>query len=140
MMMSETEAQLTSQQPLVEVSIAAIAISILPLAAVAVISKLLGLELESPIVVGTIRTFVQLSLLAVILHPIFVQGVEHWGLVIGYGFLMILLASYEASSRSKYYAEKHQFLMVLGPMSIVVVVVATFAFAIVLQPTPIWGR
>ena len=74
MMMSETEAQLTSQQPLVEVSIAAIAISILPLAAVAVISKLLGLELESPIVVGTIRTFVQLSLLAVILHPIFVQG------------------------------------------------------------------
>ena len=126
-------------EPLVNVSATDILISMAPLAAIAVISFLLGLDIESSIVVSSIRTFIQLSILAFILDPIFTRGVDLWWLVVGYCFLMILLAAFEGSTRSKYYVEG-QFWMVLYPMFLNVFAVATFAFFVVIKPEPRWGE
>jgi putative ABC transport system permease protein len=60
-----------------------------------------------------------------------------WWVVIGYVFLMVLLASYESSARSKYYLDG-QFWMVLFPMITMIAFVSLFAFCIVLKPTPRW--
>ena len=129
----------TVYEPLVNVSAIDILVSMAPLAAIAVISFLLGLDIESSIVVSSIRAFVQLSILAFILDPIFTRGVDLWWLVVGYCFLMILLAAFEGSTRSKYYVEG-QFWMVLYPMFLNVFAVATFAFFVVIKPEPRWGK
>ena len=125
-------------EELIDVSPMEIIISMIPLGIVAWVSSIMGLNIESPILVGTIRTFVQLSILGVILNPIFVWGVDLWPLVIGYCLLMIILASYEASARSKYYLQG-QFLMIFIPMTVTVVAVCLFAFGLVLKPEPRWG-
>jgi len=125
-------------ETLVNVSATEILISMAPLVVIAWISNILRLDIESPIIVSTIRTFVQLSILAFILDPIFVRGVDLWWLVVGYCFLMILLASYEGSTRSKYYVDG-QYWMVLFPMFINVVAVALFAFFVVIKVEPRWG-
>ena len=125
-------------ESLVNVTAMEILISMAPLVVIACISNILRLDIESPIIVSTIRTFIQLSILAFILDPIFVRGVDLWWLVVGYCFLMILLAAYEGSIRSKYYVDG-QFWMVLGPMFINVVAVALFAFFVVIKPEPRWG-
>ena len=126
-------------EPLANVSTTDILISMAPLAAIAVISFLLGLDIESSIVVNSIRAFIQLSILAFILDPIFTRGVDLWWLVLGYCFLMILLAAFEGSTRSKYYVEG-QFWMVLFPIFLNVLAVATFAFFVVIKPDPRWGE
>lgn len=104
---------------------------------VAWVSSVMGLDIESPILVGTVRAFVQLSVLGFILDPIFVWGVDLWWLVLGYCGLMILLASYESSVRSKYYLEG-QFWMVLLPIAVTIVCVGAFAFCVVLRPKPLY--
>ena len=131
--------KMPNSDPLVNVSTVEILISAAPLVLIAFTSNLLRLDIESPIVVSTIRAFVQLSLLAFILDPIFTRGVELWWLVVGYCFFMILLASYEGSTRSKYYVDG-QFWMVFWPMFVNVVAVALFAFFAVIRPQPRWGR
>jgi putative ABC transport system permease protein len=126
-----------SEVELVNVSAVEIAISMIPLMAVAWASSCMGLDIESPILVGTARTFIQLSILGFILDPIFVWGVDLWWVVLGYCCLMIVLASYEASVRSRYYLEG-QFWMVLAPMTVMIFAVGGFAFCVVLQPEPRW--
>jgi putative ABC transport system permease protein len=125
-------------EELINVSPIQIIISMVPLGIVAWVSSVMGLNIESPILVGTIRTFLQLSILGFILDPIFVWGVDLWGLVIGYCLIMVVLASYEASARSKYYLQG-QFLMIFIPMTAIVVAVCLFAFCLVLKPEPRWG-
>lgn len=129
---------MSESQPFVDVSAVDILISVAPLAVIACISNMLGLDIESPMIVSVIRAFVQLSILTIILDPIFLRGVDMWWLVVGYCFLMILLASYEGSTRSKYYIDG-QFWMVLFPMMLNVVAVALFAFCVVIKPEPRWG-
>jgi len=130
---------MTDSEPLMNISAMEILISMTPLVFIACISNILRLDIESPIIVSTIRTFVQLSILAFILDPIFSRGVDLWWLVVGYCILMILLASYEDCTRSKYYVDG-QFWMILCPMFINVTVVAVFAFFVVIQPQHRWGR
>lgn len=126
-------------EALIFVSPLEIVISVAPLAVVAWVSYVMGLDIESPILVGSLRTYVQLSILGFILEALFVRGVEHWWLVVGYCMLMILLASYEASVRSKYYVDG-QFWMVTLPIVTNIVVVSMFAFCLVLKPEPRWGE
>ena len=116
-----------------------ILISMALLVAVACISYVMGLDIESPILVGTLRTFIQLTVLGFILDPIFARGVELWWLVIGYTLLMTVLASYESSVRSKYYLEG-QFWMVLLSIMSNILCVSIFAFCLVLKPEPRWGE
>ncbi|KAL3917829.1 MAG: hypothetical protein SGILL_004526 [Bacillariaceae sp.] len=124
-------------EELVNVSAVEIVYSMIPLMAVAWISSRMGLDIESQILVGTIRTFVQLSILGFILDPIFVWGVDLWWVVLAYCGLMIVLASYESSVRSRYYLEG-QFWMVLAPMAVTIFAVGGFAFFVVLRPSPRW--
>jgi putative ABC transport system permease protein len=127
----------TTEEQLITVSPIGILITMVPLLLVAWASAAMGLGIESPILVGTVRALIQLSILGLILDPIFVWGIELWWLVPGYCGIMILLASYESSVRSKYYLEG-QFLMVLVPMTLTIVGVSAFAFGVVLRPKPLW--
>jgi putative ABC transport system permease protein len=120
----------SAEDKLITVSTVEILITMIPLLLVAWVSSVMGLGIESPILVGTIRAFIQLSILGFILDPIFVWGIDLWWLVLGYCGLMILLASYESSVRSKYYLQG-QFLMVLVPMTVTIVGVGAFAFCVV---------
>lgn len=124
-------------EELINVSAGEIVLTMAPLIVMAWVSSVMGLAIESPILVGTVRAFIQLSILGFILDPIFVWGVDLWWVVLAYCGLMILLASYEASVRSKYYLDG-QFWMVLLPMAITIVCVGIFAFCLVLKPEPRW--
>lgn len=124
-------------QELVHVSTLLLLLSTAPLGGLALISWVLDLELASPIVVGTIRTFLQLTLLGLILQPIFILGEERWWLVILYTFLMVLLASYESAARSKYHFQG-MFPCVLASLLINVTLVSLFTFLIIIRPTPVW--
>ena len=97
----------------------------------------MDLGLESPILVGTIRAFVQLSILGMILEPIFIRGLDWWWLVIAYVCFMITLATLEAVKRPKYYFHNMTW-FVFGLIFINITLVSLFAFGIILQPTPLW--
>ena len=122
---------------LIPVSTPLLLLSMVPLFFIAYASWYMELNLESPVLVGMIRTFVQLSILSFILEPIFVRGKDWWWLVIGYTIFMIVLAAYESASRAKYYF-RGMFWFVLAVLSGNVVLVSLFAFGIVLQPDPLW--
>lgn len=122
---------------LVKVATPLLLLSMVPILSIALISWHLDLKLESPIVVGTFRTFAQLSILGLILQPIFVWGEQKWWLVLGYTFLMVLIASYEAASRSKYYF-KGMYSCVLISILSNIALVSMFAFGVIVRPTPLW--
>ena len=128
---------MVSSDPLIDVSYPHLLMAMAPLLVMAWGSWYLELDIESPLLVGTIRTFIQLSILSVILNPIFQLGVEYWWLVLGYTLFMILLAAYESSSRIKYYF-KNLFWYVLGAMLINIALVAAFAFGVIIRPQPVW--
>ena len=63
-----------ARQDLVEVSTPLLLLSMTPILAMAIASARMNLKLESQIVVGICRTFVQLTILGLILQPIFAHG------------------------------------------------------------------
>ena len=65
-----------------DVSILHVLLCSTPLALVGLASYSMGLKLESPLLVGCIRTFLQLALLALSLKPIFIWGEEYWEIVV----------------------------------------------------------
>ena len=101
--MAPVAAMATATEPLIHVSLLKLILVTVPLGLVAVLSYYMGLQLQVPIGVGMIRTFVQLSILGYILQPIFERGREWWGLVVLYCIFMVCMASYESFARSKYY-------------------------------------
>lgn len=125
------------EQLLLAVSTPLLLLTMAPLLLVMWISHQMDLSLERPIIVGAIRTFVQLSILGMILEPIFVRGETCGWLVIGYCMLMILLAAYESMNRSRYQFPG-MFPAVLVSLGFNVLWVALFAFGIVLKPDPLW--
>ena len=124
-------------EPLIDVSASHLLLAIAPLLLIAWISSQLELDIESPVIVGTVRTFVQLSILSLILDPIFLLGVELWWLVLAYTCFMVLLAAYESSTRSQYYFSG-MFFSVLTTLAGNIVLVSLFAFGIIIQPEPAW--
>uniref|UniRef100_A0A7S4WJU8 ABC transporter domain-containing protein n=1 Tax=Ditylum brightwellii TaxID=49249 RepID=A0A7S4WJU8_9STRA len=122
---------------LIDISQTQLIFSTLPLVFLAMLSWYVDLELTSPIIVGCIRTFVQLSILGLILNPIFGWGVTYWWVVIGYVFFMVVLASNEAASRSQY-SFPGMNICVLAAMVVSVGIVAIFAFGMVVQANPPW--
>jgi putative ABC transport system permease protein len=124
-------------EPLIHVSTPHLLLSIVPLFLLAGASYSMDLGLESPILVGTIRAFVQLSILGMILEPIFIRGLDWWWLVIAYVCFMVTLATLEAVKRPKYYFHNMTW-FVFGLISINITLVSLFAFGIILQPTPLW--
>jgi ABC-type iron transport system FetAB permease component len=84
---------------LIHVSTELLLISAIPLLGLAFVSRSMDLQLESPIVVGVLRTFIQLFILGAVLRPIFVSGNEHSWVVLLYTLFMIVLASIESSGK-----------------------------------------
>lgn len=121
---------------LVQISTTYVVLSMVPLAFIAMASYSMDLKLESPIVVGCIRTFVQLTILGLILQPIFVLGEEHWWVVVGYVFLMLLVTAFESAARSAYQF-RGMFACVLAALVLNVTAVSLFAFGLIIQPKPV---
>ncbi len=125
--------------PLIVVSAKQLVLLALPLICLAVIVRRLGLfDVSNSIFEGCFRTFIQLHILGSLLSPIFKYGVERPGLVGCYALFMILLASYEASSRTKYTYDG-QFTIIAESLVVNVAWVATWAFGVILKPRPVWN-
>lgn len=129
--------QTSNNEELIPVTVPHIVLCTVPLIFIGLISYSMKLELESPLIVGCFRTGLQLTLLALILRPIFIRGEEHWPIVIFYAFLMILVSSYESVQRTTYYFP-NMYTYVLGCFVINTVLVSMFAFGAIVQPTPVW--
>lgn len=136
-LLSESD-DLSSHNGLIEVSPAFLALSTLPLLGLAAVSFVMRLGLESPIVVGLIRTLVQLSILGAILHPIFYWGQRRWYVVAAYVAFMIVLAAGEATARSRYYFAG-MLECVLSAIVINIGLISVIAFGGILRPTPVWN-
>ncbi|GKY91328.1 hypothetical protein MPSEU_000105000 [Mayamaea pseudoterrestris] len=126
-----------AEEGLIQVSNQSLLLSIAPLLGLAYVSHRMGLAVESPIVVGVIRTLVQLSVLGAILAPIFNYGHDRWWVVILYVFFMVTLAALEASARSAYYF--HGMLAgVFCAFAVNTALACAWAFGVILRPTPVW--
>ena len=123
---------------LISVSTPLLLLSMVPILAIAIVSWKFDLKITSPIFVGTFRTFIQLSILGLILQPIFDWGEELWWVVIGYTFFMIVLAAYEASTRPKYFF-KGMYSCVLVSIILNITLISLFAFGVIIKPEPLWN-
>eukprot|EP00980_Cylindrotheca_fusiformis_P008427 scaffold1784_cov116-Cylindrotheca_fusiformis.AAC.7 len=124
-------------EALIHVSIWTIFLASVPILAIASGSWYLGIGIEGPILVGSVRALVQLSILGMILDPIFEKGKELWILVVLYVLFMITLASYEASARSKYYF-KGMGWYIMSMLLLNITIISLFAFGVILHLDPIW--
>jgi putative ABC transport system permease protein len=124
---------------LVDVSSKQLLLLAIPLVSLATILRRLGLfDVSNSIFEGCFRTFIQLHVLGNLLSPIFKHGVKHPGLVGCYALFMIILASYEASSRTKY-THEGQFTIIVQSLVLNVGWVAMWAFGAILKPQPVWN-
>jgi len=136
---SEEESQGEKNRPLIIVSAKQLLLLALPLVCLAGIFRRLGLfDVSNSILEGCFRTFLQLHVLGSLLSPIFKHGVNHPGLVGCYALFMIILASYEASSRTKY-THDAQFAIIVQSLVMNVGWVAMWAFGVILKPRPVWN-
>ena len=135
----EEENQAEKNRPLIVVSAKQLLLLALPLVCLAGIFRRLGLfEVSNSILEGCFRTFLQLHVLGSLLSPIFKHGVNYPGLVGCYALFMIVLASYEASSRTKY-THDAQFMIIVQSLVMNVGWVAMWAFGVILKPRPVWN-
>lgn len=126
------------EHSLIEVSVGKLFVVLVPLFCLAGVFWKLGLvNVSISIIVGCCRTFTQLSLLGTILVPIFKWGTKRPSLVLGYALFMVVLASYEASSRTKY-SFQGQWYYIFGSLLLNVGWVGSLAFGVVLRPRPLW--
>lgn len=127
------------KRSLITVSAKQLLLLILPLFCFAGILRKLGFfDVSNSIFEGCFRTFFQLQTLGWLLSPIFEYGVKHPGLVGCYALFMIVLASYEASSRTKY-THDGQFVIIVQSLILSVGWVAAWAFGTILKPRPLWN-
>lgn len=111
-------------------------LSMASLIPIIVASRKMGLDLEKEIVISTIRTFVQLSILGSILRPIFMM--KNMYLVVGYCLMMIVLAANVACQKTKY-VFLGQYYTVLGSILASVAFTSLFAFTTIIRPQPVWN-
>lgn len=124
---------------LIRVPVSLLLLSTAPLLGLAFLSHRMKLGLESPIVVGILRTLGQLAILGAILHPIFALGIRCWWIVCLYVLFMVVLASWEASTRNSKYYFTGMVECVLAALLVNVGGVSLFAFGVILRPTPLWN-
>jgi putative ABC transport system permease protein len=136
--MSNSSAEETEANGLIHVTTPFLLLSAAPLLGLALVSWHMGLDLESPIVVGVLRTFVQLSVLGAILKPIFNYGFECYWLVAIYCIFMVLLASLETSARSRFFFQG-MFSCILAAFLVNIGFVSLFSFGLIIRPKPLWN-
>lgn len=82
-----------AEDGVVHVTTPTLLLSAFPLLCIAFIANKFELGLEHTLIVGIARSFIQLSILGLILHPIFLLGID-WPWVVGvYVLFMILIAT-----------------------------------------------
>ena len=86
------------------------------------------LDLEKTLLIGTFRTFIQLTLMGYILTWFFKQ--EHWAFMLTLLFIMILIASYEGWRRQKEEIPHFFSAMLIALMGSAVLVLGTILFFI----------
>lgn len=86
------------------------------------------LELEKTLLIGTIRSFAQLTLMGYVLTWFFKQ--EHWSFMVMLLFIMILIASYEGSRRQKQHIPHFFSAMLIALMGSAIFVLGTILFFI----------
>jgi len=128
----------TDENGVVHVSTPLILLSALPLLCIAFIGHKFDFGLENTLVVGISRSFVQLMILGLILHPIFLMGMDWPWLVCLYVLFMILIATKESMSRPKYTYQYHP-LMTFLALLLSITSVGTFAFLFIIRPDPRWN-
>jgi len=140
----EAQVQTNNGDPLITISPPLLLAATLPLFIIAAISFGLELNLERSVIIGTIRTGLQLTICGYVLKPVFLYGEKPawddfgWLLVAAYLIVMILLASWESSNRSKY-SFHNMFACILASLLINVSLVSILAFGFIIQPDPIWS-
>ena len=77
----------------VHVATPTLLLSAFPLLCIAFIANKFELGLENTLIVGIARSFIQLSILGLILHPIFLLGMDMPWIVGLYVLFMILIAT-----------------------------------------------
>ena len=126
-------------RPMVVISVKQLVILTLPLICIAWIFRRLGLlDVSNSILEGCFRTLLQLHILGSLLSPIFKYGIKYPAVVGCYALFMVILAAYEASSRTKYNHENH-FAIILKSMVLVLSWVAMLAFGAIIKPQPVWN-
>lgn len=120
---------------LIRISNLSLLLSMAPLFIVVMATTQMQLDLSSSILSGVLRTLIQLSILGVILHPIFTSN--NSALVLGYCFVMVLIAAHVSCSRTKY-SFQGQFLGVFGSLIVNVVAIGIFSFYLIIRPQPVW--
>ena len=68
--------------------------------------------LEKDLIIGTLRTFIQLAIMGYVLTYFF--GQRHWTFMVGLVSIMIVIASYEGYRRLRKYAIPHIFWILTG--------------------------
>ena len=82
----------------VHVAMPTLLLSAFPLLCIALIANKFELGLENTLIVGIARSFIQLSILGLILHPIFLLGMDMPWIVGLYVLFMILIATVSRAS------------------------------------------
>ena len=90
--------------------------------------------LEKTLLIGTFRTFIQLTAMGYILTYFFQQ--HHWSFMVGLVSLMIVIASYEGSRRLKKYAIPNIFWILLGSFFFTVFIVLGLILKFILSVEP----
>jgi len=117
----------------VDIPLARVLLSMLPLPLIAALSIYLHLGLHKKLAVATIRCAAQLSVLGYVLLPIFVAN--RWWLTSLYTICMLLIAGAEAVSRPSH-AYSGMLLEVLLAMGVAGAAAITFGLAAVVQVYP----
>lgn len=120
----------------ISISNTLLCVALAPLFVIAAVSYQMQLDLGYTLIIGALRTFIQLTILAAILQPIF--SADNIYLVFGYVFVMILLATQASCSRTKY-RFKGQFLGVLTILLCVISIVGSFGFIVIIRPKPLYS-
>jgi putative ABC transport system permease protein len=90
--------------------------------------------LEKTLLVGTLRTFVQLTLMGYVLTYFF--GQHHWTFMVGLIVLMIIIAGFEGSRRQKNYNIPHFFLILVSVLFFTVLIVLGIILKVILTVEP----
>ena len=90
--------------------------------------------LEKTLLIGTFRTFIQLTAMGYILTYFFQQ--HHWSFMVGLVSLMIIVASYEGYRRLKKYNIPNVFWILLGSFCFTVLIVLGLILKLILSTEP----
>jgi len=90
--------------------------------------------IEKDLIIGTLRTFIQLAIMGYVLTYFF--GQRHWSFMIGLVSLMTIIASYEGYRRLKKYAIPKLFLILTGSFFFTVLIVLGIILKFILSVEP----